>query len=397
MHGTRQKSIRCSVRTGDACDLDNHEPIAKIRHRRRSTIAACGVERMAFLSPFFEYDVFVSYSHGKAPGASDSPLLRWTHALIRELEQEVHAVGTEFDSLQIWRDEHIDPTIHLTDELRGKVTSSGILMIVMSPRYLGSSWCKDELEWFRQQVSERAREQGRIFVIRALQTDEKDWPEFLRDDRGYALVGFRFHDPQDSMPYCWRETQVTNEAYARQLWQLQMALTKRLRELRTNAAQRQKLQAPSVVGPEAGPRRIYLHARAEYAPVNDEVRRILTEDGIAALIAASDPGRDMADWTRESRMRVETARRCEALAMVRADGDERFVGDLLEIGVDERTRIESARGAPLPCAVLDRSGQSLPFDVSPFKIERFDICSDDWRGKFRGWLDQARQQPTSVS
>src|SRR5580704_4591391 len=156
---------------------------------------------MAFLTPFFEYDVFISYSHGKALGDSDSPLMRWTHALIRELEREIHAVGTEFDSLQMWRDEHIDPTIHLTDELRGKVTSSGILMIVMSPRYLASSWCKDELEWFRQQVHDRARDQGRVFVIRALPTDEKDWPEFLRDDRGHALIGFRFHDPQDSMPY----------------------------------------------------------------------------------------------------------------------------------------------------------------------------------------------------
>jgi hypothetical protein len=104
----------------------------------------------------------------------------------------IRSVDPEFDQLHIWRDEHIDPTIHLTDELRAKVTQSGILMVVMSPRYLGSAWCKDELEWFRRQVEERRRDQGRVFVVRALPTPESSWPEFLRDERGHALVGFRF-------------------------------------------------------------------------------------------------------------------------------------------------------------------------------------------------------------
>ena len=45
-------------------------------------------------------------------------------------------------------------------------------------------------------------------------------------------------------------------------------------------------------------------------------------DGIAPLTTVADPGRDIADWMRESRARIETAKRCDALALVRADGDE---------------------------------------------------------------------------
>jgi hypothetical protein len=369
--------------------LDGEIRLAKITVRANETVAApTGVEGMAFLQPHFQYDAFVSYSHGVSGAENDAPLKDWTLELIRRLETDIRAVDTEFDDLHIWRDEQIDPTAHLSEELRGKVKSAGILMIVMSPRYLVSTWCRDELEWFKQQVEDRARDQGRVFVIRALPTDEATWPRFLRDMRGQALPGFQFHDRQDSMPYGWRGVGTNRDAYVKELWRMQTALVRRLRELRANAARRIKREAPTI-GAATGSRRIYLHARREYAAVCDEVRRILSEDGIAPLSAVADPARDMADWTRESRTRMEAAKRCDALALLRGDDDERFIGDLLEIGVDERERIQSARGAPLPCAVLDRSGQTLPIDVSGYGIERFDIAAEDWRGKFHGWLDQA--------
>ncbi len=93
---------------------------------------------------------------------------------------------------------------------------------------------------------------------------------------------------------------------------------------------------------------------------------------------------------------IETAKRCDALALLRGDGDERFIDELNEIGIDERERIEAVRGAPLPCAVLDRSGQSMPIDVSGFGIERFDLSRDDWHNKFHAWLNQNRARPSAA-
>ena len=80
----------------------------------------------------------------------------------------------------------------------------------------------------------------------------------------------------------------------------------------------------------------------------------------------------------------------------RGDDSGRFVGDLLDIGVDERERIASARGAPLPCAVLDKTGAELPIDVAPFGIEHFDVTRENWRGDFRQWLDAARARPADA-
>lgn len=352
---------------------------------------------MTFLRPHFEHDVFVSYSHGVRGRENDEPLKDWTLELIHRLETDIRAIDVEFDDLVIWRDEHLDPTVYLSDEIRSKVEGSGILMIVMSPRYLASSWCKDELEWFRQQVQDRARDHGRVFVIRALRTDERSWPDFLRDTRGHTLIGFQFHDQQDLMPYGWRGSRENREAYVRELWRLQTALARRLRDLRANAARRVDLQQREAIVPANGPRRVYVHSRPEHASLYDEVKRMLSQDGIAPLSIVVDPGRSISDWTRESRARIEAAKRCDALALVRADDDEGFIGDLLDIGIDERERIQAARGTPLPCAVLDRSGHVLPIDVSGRGIERFDLAQDDWHGKFVGWLDRARHSQPAPS
>ncbi len=348
---------------------------------------------MAYLAPHFEFDVFVSYSHGDPLGHGDSPLKRWTAKLVHELTSEICSVDTEFDDLQVWLDEQTDPTARLTDELRHKVTSSGILMIVMTPRYLASCWCRDELEWFRQQVHDRSRDQGRVFVIRALPTVESEWPEFLRDQRGHSLVGFRFHDPQSNMPYGWRDIRETDEEYVRQLWRLQTALTKRLRELRELAADRARAQqqAAAVAPRPDGSRRIYVHLRADQAPVRTELQRQLTQYGITPLSPTIETGTELSDWARESKTRFEAARRCDALALVRDDSDDSFVGELLDIGVDERERIQAARGSSLPCAVFDSSGTALPIDVSPYGIERFDVGQSDWGAAFSAWLNNSRQ------
>jgi hypothetical protein len=345
---------------------------------------------MSFLFPHFEYDVFVSYSHGVRANQRDAPLRDWTHELIERLEADVRAVDIEFDELLVWLDAKIDPTIHITDEIREKVKNSGILMIVMSPRYLASAWCHDELEWFRQQVQDRSRDQGRVFVVRAVSTDEKAWPDFLRDNRGYALPGFQFHDKLDSMPYGWRGSDTNHEAYVQELWRLRTALTRRLRELRESAARRAKHSEQIVRRDRAhDARRIYLHARPEYSSAFDEIKRMLSQDGLAPLTIAAGMGQDMMDWARESRARIEAVKRCHALALVREDDDDRFIGDLLDIAVDERERIQAARGVPLPCAVLDRSGQSLPIDVSSRGIERFDLTNQNWRGNFVSWFDRS--------
>jgi hypothetical protein len=348
---------------------------------------------MPYLIPHFDPDVFVSYSHGDPRHTGDSPLKTWTNALLRRLENEILSLDPEYDALQIWRDENIDPTAKLTDELRCKATGSGVLIIVMSKHYLLSSWCRDEVEWFHGQIKDRAGEPGRVFVLRVQPTETAAWPHFLRDERGHAMPGFSFHD-LDGDPWGWPNLSETNRDFAKEMCRLRMALTKRLRELRDRAEKRSRTEAaakPAAIQ-ASGARRIYLHSPADCEPVRAEIGRVLEQDGIVPLTAQMNGDRGLAGWQHESGARMEAAKRCSALALLRPQDADRFVGDLIDIGVDERARIEDARGAPLSCAVLDNTGMSMPINVASFGIERFDINRENWRGEFRHWLDSARPQ-----
>ncbi len=345
---------------------------------------------MSYLTPHFGPDVFVSYSHGD-PVGGHAPLRDWTQALIGRLDEGLHALETEFDDLDLFIDRKIDPTAHLSDDLKGKAGACGVLMIVMSNRYLKSHWCQDELAWFREQIRERAGSSGRVFVIRAQETDTSQWPEFLLDSRGYAVKGFSFYDPENGEPWGF-QLREPGDDYFKELTQLRIWLIKRLRELRGRAADRARENAAATARSKpTGPRLIYLHAPPGSDPERADLDIALKGDGITPLTAPSrGVGGDLADWQRESSERINMARHCEALTLLRVGDPGRFAGDLLGIGVNERNELSGVRGAPLPCAVLDKTGERLPIDIAPFGIEHFDVNRTDWRSQFRTWLDARR-------
>ena len=134
-----------------------------------------GICQCPISGPNFDPDVFVSYSHGHLIEGR-APLRDRTLSLIRRLRYLL-SLETEFDDLiSGWTLRSIRPPSDRRVE--GKGGPCGVLMIVMSNRYLKSSWCKDELEWFKQQVQDRAGASGRVFVLRAQKTDTALWPDF---------------------------------------------------------------------------------------------------------------------------------------------------------------------------------------------------------------------------
>ena len=162
------------------------------------------------------YDVFVSYSHGDPRGTGRAPLADWTHRLIDELRQDIESTSTEFDQLALWDDREADPTLNLTPMIKDCVSNSALLLIVMSPRYLASCWCKDELEWFGEELRQRCKGEGHTLVVRALPTQEEKWPSPLKDTNGHSLLGFWFHPrpaKEGVKPFGWPDPRPSDREF----------------------------------------------------------------------------------------------------------------------------------------------------------------------------------------
>ena len=214
------------------------------------------------------------------------------------------------------------------------------------------------------------------------------------------MTGFSFYDPVTGDPRGFQEPKPTDEEYFKELTRLRLWLTKRLRELRDRAAVEAQVKAAAAAAPAArmGRRRVFIHAPPDTEALRAEVDTALTSDGFAPVAPLVGVGKSLADWQREAgALRRETAKRCEALTLLRVADGGRFIGDVLDIGVDERERIEAERGARLPCAVFDKTGEALPLDVADYAIKYFDLRLSDWRGQFRAWLDASRAPPAGAA
>ncbi|MGZ8980478.1 MAG: hypothetical protein ACXW2D_06975, partial [Burkholderiaceae bacterium] len=88
---------------------------------------------MGFLSPDFDYDLFISYAHGDFDKAGSSPLKVWSQGFAAKLVEELR-LSLEGEQLVAFLDENsrpgfgIDPTRPLTDQLQQAIHGSALLV-----------------------------------------------------------------------------------------------------------------------------------------------------------------------------------------------------------------------------------------------------------------------------
>ena len=155
---------------------------------------------MTYLAPEFLHDVFVSYARGDADSSGESPLKIWSKAFSRELELELRIMpGLQNSSVFLDDSDRSGHSLNsndpLTQQLRSAATGSAFLLLLMSPHYLASPWCKDERAWWLRMAAANALPEigSRLFVARIWPTGDSTWPAELCDERGNPLRGVRFH------------------------------------------------------------------------------------------------------------------------------------------------------------------------------------------------------------
>ncbi len=345
---------------------------------------------MAYVGAGFEHDIFVSYSHGA--DAEGQPMLKnWSVALVRELERELRSDRAYRDTLSLFIDAHdrpgqrLDPMAPLTPQLDAHVKASALLLVLMSPDYQASRWCRDEREWWwARQADTGLAPAGRVAMLRAWPLrdpwpDER-WPAELSDAAGHPLVGYVFHagEGRAARPLGWTQWESGFAPEVREaLLGLAGELYLKLDGIKAEAARLASARADADRLAHAGGQTIYLHGRADFAAEWERAAESLLSGGYAVLPGEPDPvERDPARSEAIRERRVEAAGAAsDALVLVGSQDGRAIDADLIVVGKHDRHSARARSRRWLPCALLDIAGASV---ATPVRRNTARIVQADW-------------------
>lgn len=331
---------------------------------------------LAYVGEPFRHDIFVSYSHG-ADAQGQPQLKDWSVAFVRALEQELRSDRDYRNTLSMFIDAHdrpgqrLDPMAPLTEQLNAHVGASALLLVLMSPDYQASTWCRDERQWWaQQQAGTGLPAAGRVAMVHAwpLQQPWPDerWPAELSDQAGHPLVGYGFHSGQGraARPLGWTEwSSGFGPELRTALLGLAGDLYHKLDQIKADAQRLSAARADSQRLAEDGGQTIYLHGRADSATGAAQwahSAQALLDGGYAVLPGEPDPvERDPARLEAIRERRVEALAACDALLLVGGDDGRAIDADLIVVGKHDRHSARARSNRWLPCALLDTIGPAV--------------------------------------
>ncbi len=340
---------------------------------------------MPFLGSKFEHDVFVSYAHGRGGN-----LLRWSQRLTKELESNLLDLETEFDDFDIFIDPELDPTLPLTEQLRDKVQKSGLLMVIMTKRYLESDWCQKELDWFQGEAEACQKGGGLVLVVRAQPTRRDEWPTFLKDEDGHTLIGFTFHakgrnGEAEVEPYGWPEPLAIDRPYYQELGKLTTIVKQRLREIGAKEKLKADADKPLAQNPLGEQPGIYFQASVDDAEIwrlTKQVMEVAKFNVFPNDLPVIDG--DFKEIRKARKERLETIRdRANVVCFLGSRDAERLDREVEALANDQMF-LES-HGKDIPVVLLNRA-ESKPALAGEFGIHIINHDDEDWLDQVRALL-----------
>jgi TIR domain len=138
------------------------------------------------------FDVFVSYAVAENEIPSGAPE-GWVSAFVRTLRQELGKtrLGKRVGVSIWWDEKSLDRTEDIQQQLLGILPGVRVVVILLSPSYLESKWCRQEREAFLAAVRDRPLGDKRLFVLDLGRVTKDERPGELQ-----PMLGFKFHDEE---------------------------------------------------------------------------------------------------------------------------------------------------------------------------------------------------------
>ena len=343
---------------------------------------------MSFVGKPFEHDLFVSYSHGQTDPSGESPWKAWVQWLAAQITTEVQNGHPEFRDFRLFIDPQLDPTMHLSDQLRSNAENAAAFLLIMNPWLLESSWCKQELGWFRHQVDQRQGAEGCVFVVQAQDTAGLDWPDCLHDANGHRLLGFPFTAPKTDRPLGWLTLQTSPE-FVEALLSLTTRIIQRLRRLKDQARLASEV---TLQGQADLLRTIYLHARSSESELWHHAKAELGQQFTILPETLRAEASTLTEARQQRRERFEDYKEANALLIIEPDNRQALEADVQSIGFDDRSDVESFTERRFPCAVLERKDVDQAL-LQGLDIDKLPMISGVWPNLLEPWFSAKLSVP----
>ena len=138
---------------------------------------------MSYVGGRFEYDIFFSYAVAGDRVESDE-LGRWSRCIIDAISTRMKvALNARSSSKRRFRafrdDQEITAGEPITDRLEDAVKSSALIVVFVSPFYWRRKWCREELSWWHESVTDVHDYSS--YLLQIQKTERGSWPPLLKD------------------------------------------------------------------------------------------------------------------------------------------------------------------------------------------------------------------------
>lgn len=356
---------------------------------------------MTFVGQPFNHDVFVSYSHGDTTGAGDALLSQWSQSFIKELEKELQ-FAPDAGSMSIFLDQHhragqaLDPSQPLAKALQTNVANAAMLLVLMSPHYVQSEWCRQERVWWGETRDKHGLDPwNRVSYARLLPVDNALWPKEFVDEGGNPPVGHALFDQaaDNPRPLNWPIVDHTSAGEVRRIMvELAGELRKKLLRVREQIEKRDAQLAALAKLAAPADQVVYLHGRESDASDWLTVRDKLMDEKFSVL--PTDPEPLQSNPQEAARMRddrVAIMSGCDAILLLGTEDRYALNADLQVIGRLDRQQAIARSQRPLPCSVLDTRGvisrrPDWPRVARSLGVQWLNATLENVAPQIRGWL-----------
>lgn len=242
---------------------------------------------MAYLSPTFENDIFLSYARVDNESALDDE--GWVDSFKKLLEFELSKLAGRFGMVKIWMDvRQLDSNQYFDDEIKRQIRASGVFLALTSHGFLHPEcYCRNELAEFyqkAQQAPETLRIGTRSRIVNALlyNIPHNKWPSEYNGIGGSKLF-------DDSEIESGDPSRIEGELFESQVKKLAREIFKLLDEFKQAFARTVEVETPTEEPPREEQRVFLADTTESLSELRSSVINALKKEGIETLPRTPPP------------------------------------------------------------------------------------------------------------